>query len=112
MFGHPAQLTLDTMPVRALFDAGQVYGGRAYRDCITSAHALRVPIVNARRGIRWSSGDGVTLDILAPSLPLLADTGDDVNENSIVAMLRYHDFRELFMEDAGEASDAFASFRG
>ena len=50
--------------------------------------------------------DGVTLDILAPSLPMLADTGDDVNENSIVAMLHYNDFRELFMGDAGESSEA------
>jgi competence protein ComEC len=29
-----------------------------------------------------------------------------VNENSIVVMLRYHGFRELFMGDAGEASEA------
>jgi competence protein ComEC len=28
--------------------------------------------------MRWSSGDGVTLNVLAPSLPFLADTGDDV----------------------------------
>jgi len=47
--------------------------------------------------MHWSSGDGVRLDILAPSLPFLADTGDDVNENSIVVMLRYRGFRELFM---------------
>ena len=44
--------------------------------------------------MRWSAGDGVSLDILAPSLPFLADTGDDVNENSIVAMLHYRNFRE------------------
>jgi competence protein ComEC len=48
----------------------------------------------------------VTLDILAPWLPFLADTGDDVNENSIVAMLHYREFRELFMGDAGESSEA------
>jgi hypothetical protein len=30
------------------------------------------------------SGDGVTLDILSPEMPFLADTGDDLNENSIV----------------------------
>lgn len=52
------------------------------------------------------SGDGVTLDVLAPSLPLLADTGDDVNENSVVVMLRYRTYRELFMGDAGEASES------
>jgi beta-lactamase superfamily II metal-dependent hydrolase len=56
--------------------------------------------------MRWTSGDGVTLDVLAPLMPFLADTGDDVNENSIVVMLRYGGFRELFMGDAGEASEA------
>jgi hypothetical protein len=34
----------------------------------------------------WTSNDDVRLDVLAPSLPLLSDTGDDVNENSIVVM--------------------------
>jgi beta-lactamase superfamily II metal-dependent hydrolase len=48
----------------------------------------------------------VTLDVLAPSLPFLSDTGDDVNENSIVVMLHAGNFRELFMGDAGEASEA------
>jgi competence protein ComEC len=56
--------------------------------------------------MRWSSSDGVTLDVLAPEMPFLADTGDDVNENSIVVMLGYRGFRELFMGDAGEASEA------
>jgi beta-lactamase superfamily II metal-dependent hydrolase len=37
-------------------------------------------------------------------MPFLADTGDDVNENSIVAMVQFGRFRELFMGDAGEAS--------
>jgi beta-lactamase superfamily II metal-dependent hydrolase len=48
----------------------------------------------------------VTLEVLAPSMPFLADTGDDVNENSIVVMLRADGVRELFMGDAGEASEA------
>ena len=56
--------------------------------------------------MRWTSGDGVTLEVRAPSLPFLSDTGDDVNENSIVVMLHYGRFRELFMGDAGEASEA------
>jgi competence protein ComEC len=97
---------LDAMPVGVILDSGQSYSGRAYRDCIASAHAHRVPIVVARRGMRWSSSDGVTLDVLAPEMPFLADTGDDVNENSIVVMLGYRGFRELFMGDAGEASEA------
>ena len=85
-----------------LFDSGQTYGGRAYRDCIASARAHQVPIVIARRGMRWTSDDGVTLDVLAPEMPFLADTGDDVNENSIVVMLHAGSFRELFMGDADD----------
>jgi beta-lactamase superfamily II metal-dependent hydrolase len=93
-----------------IFDSGQSYAGHAHNDAMAAAHAHAVPIVVARRGMRWTSGDGVTLDILAPSTPFLADTGDDVNENSIVTRLSYNDgsriFRELFMGDAGEASEA------
>ena len=97
---------IEAMPVGMIYDSGQTYGGRAHRDAIAEARAHRVPVVIARRGMRWSSGDGVTLDVLAPSLPFLADTGDDVNENSIVAVLNYKTFRELFMGDAGENSEA------
>jgi competence protein ComEC len=64
-----------------------------------------VQVARPQRGYRWFD-DGVTLDILAPSLPVLADTGDDINENSIVAMLHYNGFREFFMGDAGESSEA------
>jgi beta-lactamase superfamily II metal-dependent hydrolase len=73
---------------------------------MAAAGSHRVPVVLARRGMRWNSEDGVTLDVLAPSMPFLADTGDDVNENSIVVMLHAGTFRELFMGDAGEASEA------
>jgi competence protein ComEC len=87
-----------------LFDSGQHYDGRAFRDCLHEAQTHSVPIVRPQRGHRWTD-DGVTLEILAPSLPVLADTGDDINENSIVAMMYYGDFRELFMGDAGESSE-------
>jgi competence protein ComEC len=96
---------VNAMPVGMIFDSGQAYNGRAYRDAMEAVHVHRVPVVLARRGMRWASGDGVTINILAPSIPFLADTGDDVNENSVVALLEYRGFRELFMGDAGEASE-------
>jgi competence protein ComEC len=55
--------------------------------------------------MRWISGDGVAIDILAPELAFLVVTGDDVNENSVV-MLHANGFRELFMGDAGDANEA------
>jgi beta-lactamase superfamily II metal-dependent hydrolase len=93
------------MPVRLLFDSGQQYDGRAFRDCMHEAAKHGVIVMRPQRGYRWAD-DGVTLDILAPSLPVLADTGDDINENSIVAMLHHNGFSELFMGDAGESSEA------
>ena len=97
---------INAIPVGMIFDSGQTYSGRAYRDAMAAAGSHHVPVVLARRGMQWASGDGVTLEVLAPSMPFLADTGDDVNENSIVVMLRADGFRELFMGDAGEASEA------
>ena len=96
---------IEAMPVAMIFDSGQQYSGRAFRDCMHEAATHGVTIVRPQRGYVWSD-DGVTLTILAPSIPVLADTGDDINENSIVAMLHYNDFRELFMGDAGESSEA------
>jgi hypothetical protein len=57
------------MPVGLVFDSGQGYDGRAYRDAMAAARARGVPVVVARRGMWWSSRDGVTIDVLAPSLP-------------------------------------------
>lgn len=54
----------------------------------------------------WRTDDGVTLRFLAPSEPYIADSGDDVNENSIVVMLEYRGFRALFMGDAGQNAEA------
>jgi competence protein ComEC len=59
--------------------------------------------------MHWSSDDGVSLDILAPTDAPLINTGDDVNENSIVARLTYArdgaPFTALFMGDAGMARE-------
>jgi hypothetical protein len=57
------------MPVGMIFDSGQKYSGRTYRDCIASARSHGVPVVVARPGMRWNSGDGVTLDDHSGHLP-------------------------------------------
>ena len=70
------------MPVRMIFDSGQQYSGRAFKDCMQGARTNAIPIVRVQRGMRWNTDDGVRLDILAPSLPTLVDTGDDINETA------------------------------
>jgi competence protein ComEC len=95
--------------VGAIFDSGQSYDGRAYTDCKRAAAERHVPILIVHRGLHWSTDD-VSLDILAPTDSPLVDTGDDVNENSIVARLTYTrnggSLRALFMGDAGVARES------
>jgi competence protein ComEC len=97
--------------VDAIADSGQRYSGRAYVDCLAAARERGVPVRVVRAGMRWQTDDGVVLDALAPSEPFLADTGDDVNENSIVMRLSYvlpggRTYRALLTGDAGEGSEA------
>lgn len=75
--------------------------------------ALRhAPVRVAQCGSRWSSGDGVSLDVLSPCGALLADGKNDVNENSVVTMLAYRRFRMLFTGDAGFQTEQRLLARG
>ncbi len=87
--------------VDAIADSGQRYGGRAFNDGLREAALRQVPIRVARCGDRWSTDDGVALSVLSPCGALFADGTNDVNENSVVVMLVYRNFRMLFMGDAG-----------
>ena len=91
--------------VDAIADGGQRYGGRAFNDGMREATLQHVPVHVARCGDRWSTDDGVTLSVLSPCGALFADGKNDVNENSVVVMLAYRDFRVLFMGDAGSAAE-------
>jgi len=47
----------------------------------------------------------VTLRFIGPSLPFLAHTGNDINDNSVAFVLEYEHFRMLFTGDAGVAAE-------
>ena len=87
--------------VDAIADSGQTYGGHAFNDGIHEAALRHVPVHTARCGDGWTTDDGVTLSVLSPCGSLIVDGNNDVNENSVVVMLVYRDFRMLFMGDAG-----------
>jgi competence protein ComEC len=53
----------------------------------------------------WHTEDGVTLTFIGPSLPLLAHTRNDINNNSLAFILQYGGFRMLFTGDAGAESE-------
>ena len=92
---------LRTLPVTAFLDSGQTYSGLAYQDAVHEAARHHVPRFIAHDGQTISFDDGVTLQILAPFLPLFRNGKNDINENSIVVLLSYRGVRMLFTGDAG-----------
>ncbi len=102
---------LRSLSVSELIDTNQAYGGFAYRDCRATAAGLQVPVVPPPVGSTVNI-DGVALSFLSPEQPYLRDTGDDVNENSIVVMLSYQGRRMLLMGDAGQDTEARLLARG
>ncbi|HTU80833.1 MAG TPA: DNA internalization-related competence protein ComEC/Rec2 [Candidatus Acidoferrales bacterium] len=96
---------LRRLRVTTVADGGQRYGGHAYRDALETARAEGVPIVYPRAGTQWRTDDGVALRFLGPSLPLIANSRNDINENSIAFTLRYKSFCMLFTGDAGAAAE-------
>ncbi len=97
---------LRTLTVSGFADGGRRYPGRAYRDALDVARERGVPMLEPRTGSIWRTDDGVTFRFYGPSVPYLAGTRNDINENSIVFRLEYGDFRMLFTGDAGAATEA------
>jgi competence protein ComEC len=95
---------LRSMPVEWIADSGQHYGGQAYTDGLREAQLLHVPIVVPTCHQQWAD-DEVTFTFLTPCGPQFVDGKNDVNENSLVVLVRYRSFRALFMGDAGFQSE-------
>ncbi|HEY1869042.1 MAG TPA: ComEC/Rec2 family competence protein, partial [Candidatus Cybelea sp.] len=96
---------LRRLSVDRLVDGGQRYGGHAYQDALATARVARVPILYPRAGMEWQTDDGVLLHFLGPSIPFIASSRNDINENSIAFTLRYRSFCMLFTGDAGAAAE-------
>jgi len=87
-------------------DSGQRYPGYAYHDALDVAARQGVPIVYPRAGAVWTTDDGVAFRFYGPTLPLLTNTRNDINNNSLVFRLEYGHFRMLFTGDAGAEAEA------
>ncbi len=96
---------LRRLHVAEFADGGQRYGGHAYQDALATAKAQGVPVVYPRAGMEWRTDDGVVLHFLGPSLPFIANSRNDINENSVAFILRYRSFCMLFTGDAGAAAE-------
>jgi competence protein ComEC len=96
---------LRRLRVAEFADGGHRYGGHAYQDAIATARDDGVPIVYPRTHEQWRTDDGVQLRLLGPSMPFIANSRNDINENSVAFTLRYGSFCMLFTGDAGAAAE-------
>jgi len=90
---------LRTVRVKRALDSGYVHGTATQRSYLRLLKEHRVKTIRTRAGQVHTLGPKVRLEILAPAEPLLAGTGADANNNSIVARLVYEQTRFLFTGD-------------
>lgn len=102
--GCPAVLRI--LGANVFADSGQSYPGHAYHDALDVAARRGVPIAYPRGATVWKTDDGVTFRFYGPTLPLLTNTRNDINNNSLVFRLEYGRFRMLFTGDAGAEAEA------
>lgn len=97
-----AYSVLRHVPVGAVYDNGQEKINYMYRTYLRTLARTGVKRMTARSGETLSLGEGVKLILMGPPDPLITKKGGkaDYNNNSIIAMLSYGDFRMLLTGDA------------
>jgi len=105
---------LDRFDVGALLHAGIGFENAAYDRLLTDASRAGIPIRLAREGASLAIDAGTTIEVLYPSeadasLPL---PEGDINNGSVVLLLRYGGFAALLTGDAEAPVEALLLSRG
>jgi competence protein ComEC len=80
---------LREIPSRLIVVPGLAADTDSYEDFREQVRRLRVPVHRARPGQMFRLGDGITARVLHPASTLIAGTGSDSNNNSVVLRLVY-----------------------
>ncbi len=100
--GAPA--LLGNLPIRLILDPGEPFADSAYAAWLHQVDAAGVRWRIGTPGSTWTL-DGVTFRVVHPPRTW-PGRGRDLNEDSIVLDVRYHDFTALFTGDAGHPAEA------
>lgn len=85
--------------VRGILITNIAYSGVGYSRFLTMARQLDVPIYFAQADVDWQLEDGLTLDVLFPFTSLEGATFRNVNNASVVLMLKAKSTQCLFTGD-------------
>ncbi len=100
---NAAEALLARVSVRQFLDPLLPADTHTYDSLREALQARQIPVVQIRAGQVLDLGGGVTALLVAPSEPLLTDTGSDLNNNSAALLVQYGATRILLMGDQEEA---------
>lgn len=91
---------LEGFAVKVYGDQGMAHTTRTYERVMEQVEAKAPRYLSLRAGRVFNLDDGIRLEILAPTEPLLRGTRSDLNSNSVVARLTHGKNCFLFTGDA------------
>ena len=95
---------LEALPVGTVVEPAAPGHDSTYRELLDRVGRSGAAWDPARRGERFTV-DSVSFTVLHPDTTW-SGWGFDLNDDSVVLLVRYRDFRAIFMGDAGEAPEA------
>lgn len=102
--GGAAALT-SRIPIGMVLEPGEPFDDSWYLRWLDSIAAHQVRWKTARPGLRWQL-DGVSFEVIHPASDW-PGRGLDLNEDSVVLLVRYGEFAALFTGDAGVPAESF-----
>jgi competence protein ComEC len=106
------QAIFDTFTVKQIYDSGQTTTSQLFKQYLLTIKQKKIPFAIARAGDNVDLGDGILLQVLAPSEPLMTGTSSDLNNNSIVTRLVYGNVSFLFTGDVEKEGESVLLKRG
>lgn len=92
---------LDKLPVSKAIDSGQLHTSQLFESYLQKIDQKNIPFSIARSGQAIEVDNSISIKVLNPSEPLISGTSSDLNENSIVLLLKYGQISFLLTGDAG-----------
>ena len=75
-----------------------------YEALLSQAGEAGIAVESATAGQSWRCSEGLQIDVIAPPVELIRGSGSDLNNNSLVLLLSYGEFRVIFTGDIEDSA--------
>jgi competence protein ComEC len=106
---HVAGLTevLRNYKVKQVIEPGVAYESITYHQWLSLVESEQISHKTTHAGQQIELGDGIELEVLNPSSPLLQGTSDDVDNNGLVMRLSWNEISFLFTSDLRKDAESY-----